>query len=248
MGLFGRGKKQGTQPFLYNGGVPSPVYLDLMSRYLGPAVQHQRTFGKEIEGTERWFVDFKDGTIVFDERRFPVQFIGSESTVTNTWLWGTENVSGMPDSVLTTVNQFYNSFILNNVPDLAQPKLALCEAVSGHIIAMIMAAMATPPYCYYRCPVSTGAAFVLVGGIPEHVFAPIGLEETVEVISDLLEKYALDHRTLSRTMLEKNAVSVETGGAPGEDKLTGTYADGRTLEIWFDADGHILNLAFIPQM
>jgi hypothetical protein len=259
--LFNRRKKtDGSEP--YNNGVPSPAYADLLSRYLGPARQHQLTFGREITDAARWSVDFRAGTIGFDERTFPLQFVGSESQVSGTWLWGVENVNGFPDHILQAVNQFYNQCVLAGVPDLARTKLPLTEAVQGHAISSIMAAMANPPYCYYRCPYEGGAAFVLVGGVPESVFAPVGVDETVEVIMDLLEQYPLDHRTLAKAMLEKNAVSVVEGGEPvagsGSEQfeamqgvatvssLIGTFRDGRTLELRFDQAGRIAHLAYDP--
>jgi len=33
-------------------------------------------------------IDFSKSIIVFGENEFPVQFIGSESSSSNTWLWG----------------------------------------------------------------------------------------------------------------------------------------------------------------
>jgi len=222
---------------------PSPVYRDLLSRYLGPALQHQRAFGREVVQDQEWFVDFGDGTIRFGERKYPVQFIGTESDVSHTWLWGVENVNGYPEDVLTVVNQFFNPFVLQNVPDLAKTHLRLSGAVNGHNIASVMAAMAKPPFCYYRCPYENGAAFVLVGDVPQQVFAPAGVNETADTITFLIREFELDHRTLAQSMLEKNAVSVSQEG----EKFTGAFADGRTLEILFDAQGRIAHLSYIRQ-
>ncbi|MDR1798194.1 MAG: hypothetical protein LBR44_12320 [Clostridiales Family XIII bacterium] len=228
---------------------PSPVYRDLLSRYLGPALQHQRAFGREVVQDQEWFVDFGDGTIRFGERKYPVQFIGTESDVSHTWLWGVENVNGYPEDVLTVVNQFFNPFVLQNVPDLAKTHLRLSGAVNGHFIASIMAAMAKPPFCYYRCPYENGAAFVLVGGVPEQVFAPVGVETAAEIIMNLIQQAELDHWVLAESMLGKNAVSVaeaggQPAGAPGERSLTGTFADGRALVVSFDGKGRIANLSY----
>ena len=58
------------------------------------------------------------------DRIYPIQFIGSESTQSNDWLWGWENINGFDDSLLKLVDEArafgqkvgFNALTVPNLP------------------------------------------------------------------------------------------------------------------------------------
>ncbi len=53
--------------------------------------------------TGNWFQFFQpasEGVILFAGQKYPLQFIGSEATSSNTWLWGWENINGFPEKII----------------------------------------------------------------------------------------------------------------------------------------------------
>ncbi|MDR1825487.1 MAG: hypothetical protein LBR27_09240 [Bifidobacteriaceae bacterium] len=241
MGLFGRGKTNKTAP---PAAPPahSQALIDLASRYLGPALLHQRAFGDLILSEPRWWADFGEGTISFGEQVYTIQFLGSESEVSNTWLWGTENINNYPDQVLQGVRAFHGALRQHGtIPDLVESMLPLDELINGHVIASIAAASSSGDWCYYRCPYDGGAAFVLVGDLPEFVFAPVAPKPVADALTHLIQTYPLNHRLLAQSLLTTNCVAQET--AP-DGALLGTFEDGSIMRVGFDDAGRVAAINF----
>ncbi len=75
-------------------------YFQVFSAALGKVMVNQNRCSELVVKERNWDIDFKEGIISFGTDKYPVQFIGSESSVSNTWLWGWANQSGLNDSVL----------------------------------------------------------------------------------------------------------------------------------------------------
>lgn len=91
--------------FLDKLGVDKSNWSELFSACVGKATLLQkRAFKLLVEGSN-WQVDFDSGKIYFDEHEFDMQFIGSESFSSNTWLWGYENINGFDDRLLELANK-----------------------------------------------------------------------------------------------------------------------------------------------
>ena len=77
------------------------LFGDVFSACLAPSTVIQDACAGFVLNTPRWFVDFETGTLSFGENSYPVQFLGSESTLDDTWMWGWNNINDFPPSVLT---------------------------------------------------------------------------------------------------------------------------------------------------
>lgn len=79
-----------------------------------------------IGGADQWAANLAEGTISFTsaDRTLtgPVQFIGSLSPATGTWLWGWAN-TGLPDHVVVSVSAAAAYGKANGISALVTPKL-----------------------------------------------------------------------------------------------------------------------------
>jgi hypothetical protein len=117
--------------------------------------------------------------------------------------------------------------------------LPLSPLVNGHNIASMAASIDPAGACYYRCPYENRAAYVLVGNLPDAVFAPAPVGSVVSTITDLIRQLPLHHGALAGNLLADNCAEV----TQGEDgSLLGRFADGATLTISFDEKGRIVSL------
>ena len=145
--------------FLDKLGVDKSNWSELFSACVGKATLLQkRAFKLLVEGSN-WQVDFDSGKIYFDGREFDMQFIGSESFSSNTWLWGYENINGFDERLLELANkarEFGEKFGLSA---FGMPQFELDENFNGHTISMILCT-AFDEQNYYRIEYEGGAAYV----------------------------------------------------------------------------------------
>ena len=58
----------------------------VFSACLGQSVVTQDAMAELVVKDRNWFVDFSKGTLTFGNDAYPVQFIGSESSHSDTWI------------------------------------------------------------------------------------------------------------------------------------------------------------------
>ena len=79
--------------------------MQLFSACAGRAMLLQKRLFEQVVEASKWQADFESGKIYFDEYGFDMQFIGSESFSSNTWLWGYENINGFDERLLGLANR-----------------------------------------------------------------------------------------------------------------------------------------------
>jgi len=237
MGLFDKFRKKAQQPGTEQpADTGSPQLIDLLSAYLGPSRQRQLAFGEQVVRERDWNVDFSEGAIYFGDDKYPAQLLGTQSDISDTWLWGFENPSDALKAAAANSRRVYD--LCKVAPELASRKLDVTELVNGHNIASIAAASSPDRTCYYRCPYDGGAAFVTVGNIPESVFAPTDPTQTLSIIMDLISQFPLSHRILVKSLLAANCGQVEDN----PESIIGHYPDGQSLIASFDAQGRLTSI------
>ena len=185
--------------FLDKLGVDKSNWSELFSACAGKATLLQkRAFKLLVEGSN-WQVDFDSGKICFDGREFDMQFIGSESFSSNTWLWGYENINGFDERLLELANkarEFGEKFGLSA---FSTPQFELDENFNGHTISMVLCA-AFDEQNYYRIEYEGGAAYVAFRS--DVVFEePVLANELLSVVNECLSTYELDHKILVKGLL-----------------------------------------------
>jgi hypothetical protein len=219
--------------------IKTPEYFDSLSACIGPARLRQTAFGELIVRDRDWKLDFARGELRFGEDAYPIQFLGTESYADFTWQWAFAGAEAYPEAILAAVGSFYARCMEEGMEELRGHILPLSPLVNGHNIASMAASIDPAGACYYRCPYENGAAYVLVGNLPDAVFAPAPVEKVVSTITDIIRQLPLHHGALAGNLLADNCAEV----TQGEDgSLVGRFADGATLTISFDEMGRIISL------
>lgn len=185
--------------FLDKLGVDKSNWSELFSACVGKATLLQkRAFKLLVEGSN-WQVDFDSGKIYFDEHEFDMQFIGSESFSSNTWLWGYENINGFDERLLELANkarEFGEKFGLSA---FSTPRFELDENFNGHTISMVLC-VAFDEQNYYRIEYEGGAAYVAFRS--DAVFEePVLANELLSVVNECISSYELDHKIFIKGLL-----------------------------------------------
>ena len=185
--------------FLDELGVDKSSWSELFSACLGRAMLLQKRLFKQVVEASKWQADFDSGKIYFDEKGFDMQFIGSESFSSNTWLWGYENINGFDERLLGLANrarEFGEKFGLNA---FKEPQFDLDENFNGHTISMVVCT-AFDEQNYYRIEYDGGAAYVAFRA--ETIFKePVLANEVVSVVNECISAYELDHKLFIKGLL-----------------------------------------------
>jgi hypothetical protein len=186
-------------------------------------------------GEHNWSVDIKAGTVDFGNKRvFPVQLLGTESEIEDTWLWAWANEqSNLPPQLLqacSRIREFGRQHDLAELTDAAFPR----SVANGHMLAMLSAGL-IGNCCYYRGPYDGGALFFLVNGLPQSVLAPIETVRATTVISEVICQFDIDHRLMAEGLLTSQGFTI----AKSNHNMTGTRSNGDRLNIEFDAQERI---------
>ncbi|WP_148790349.1 DUF6882 domain-containing protein [Campylobacter concisus] len=220
--------------FLDKLGVDKSNWSELFSACVGKATLLQkRAFKLLVEGNN-WQVDFDSGKIYFDEREFDMQFIGSESFSSNTWLWGYENINGFDERLLGLANkarEFGEKFGLSA---FSRPQFELDENLNGHTISMILCT-AFDEQNYYRIEYDGGAAYVAFRS--DAVFEePVLANELLSVVNECLSTYDLDHKILVKGLLL--SCDMKFSESPNE-----IVANKNELSFKFDELNRLINIS-----
>ncbi|WP_107696159.1 DUF6882 domain-containing protein [Campylobacter concisus] len=220
--------------FLDKLGVDKSNWSELFSACVGKATLLQkRAFKLLVEGSN-WQVDFDSGKIYFDEREFDMQFIGSESFSSNTWLWGYENINGFDEQLLELANkarEFGKKFGLSA---FSTPRFDLDENFNGHTISMILCT-AFDEQNYYRIEYEGGAAYVAFRS--DVVFEePVLANEILSVVNECLGAYELDHKIFIKGLLL--SCDMKFSESPNE-----IVSDKYELSFKFDELNRLINIS-----
>ena len=220
--------------FLDKLGVDKSNWSELFSACVGKATLLQkRAFKLLVEGSN-WQVDFDSGKIYFDGREFDMQFIGSESFSSNTWLWGYENINGFDERLLELANkarEFGEKFGLSV---FSTPRFDLDENFNGHTISMV-ACTAFDEQNYYRIEYEGGAAYVAFRS--DVVFEePVLANEILSVVNECLSSYELDHKIFIKGLLL--SCDMKFSESPNE-----IVANKNELSFKFDELNRLINIS-----
>ncbi|MCL2147816.1 MAG: hypothetical protein FWH47_00530 [Methanomassiliicoccaceae archaeon] len=205
-------------------------WREVLSASLGKAMSNQLACSEAVVRGRGWNVDFGEGTIYFGDDGFPVQFIGSESSSSGTWLWGWENVNGFPDGILRVAASARAAGEGWGLPPLTTPELALGDAINGHTLSVVAVSVCGEDVCYYRGP-HDGGAVLMAFPAPEEVFAPVDAMRFVSVSMQCIQQFDVDHEVFIRGFLHQNGTPYSQEG----DAIIAGF--DRDLRIEFESAG-----------
>lgn len=206
-------------------------FIELFSQLAGSAMARQMAFA-DFLGERAWSVDLEAGTVTFgDDLTYPIQLLGTESYVNNTWLWAWSNPSQIPPPLLETARQLSEYGKQQGLPELTNSTYSL-EVADGHRLAMLASGLVRKTV-YYRAPYENGALFFLILGLPAEVFAPVHCERACMVVCQVIETFDVDHRRMVEAFLHEQGFALSTTGAG----MHAVRDDGSSIDLSFD-DAH----------
>jgi hypothetical protein len=117
-----------------------------------------------LVGEQDWLLDPELATLTFGaDIVFPVQFLGTESELTHTWLWADANTKAkLPAASLQLCRRARDKGCKLGLEEFQSDHFAFVEEVgkpTAHTLIMVTTCLAGAS-CYYRCPQENGAVFV----------------------------------------------------------------------------------------
>jgi hypothetical protein len=215
-------------------------FKDLFLQHIGRSWDKQKALGDLIKGSGRWDYDQRTATLKFSNSyTFKIQMVGTESTISNTWLWTWAN-TGSP----TPLAMMHASLVArdfgekNDVAELVTPKLLLSNEVNGGTLLMVVCGIYGGD-SFYRGPYDNGAMFMLIKDpkYPQLEHHPI--HRVVEIFPQLLGYVPIkEQRTALYYYLQSYDLSPQADG----EALVAHHSDGLSLRATFDHRERLINL------
>jgi len=184
----------------------------------------------------KWQADFESGKICFDKQEFDMQFIGSESFSSNTWLWGYENVNGFDERLLSLANRAREFGEKFGLEAFKTAQFELDENVNGHTISMVACVALGEELSYYKIDYDGGAAYVAFRA--EAIFKePVLASEVVSVVNECISAYELDHKLFIKGLL----LGCEIKFSENKDDIVAKFKD--ELSFKFDDLNRLVNIS-----
>lgn len=148
------------------------------------------------------------GRNTFGNQKYPLQFIGSEATSSNTWLWGWENINGFSEKIIQVATHAKVVGERWNLEPLTTAEFTLDDTFNGHNLSIVTCGL-VDKYCYYRGPHSGGAIFAAFSGVPDSVFASIDVQKFVSITTQCIQQFHIDHKIFVEGFLSWNNTQYE---------------------------------------
>lgn len=211
----------GAPAGFFTEGVDMSDWDQVFSACLGKMYTAQNRLAELVKDEANWYVDFEKGTLTLGKQEFRVQFLGSESYVSNSWLWGWENVNNFPGNLLGQVQIARTYGQTWGLEPLIHPQCELNDTFCGHNFSMVVCGALAEDRCYYRCPTGggQGAAFVALCDMPKELFAPVDSLTFINSVSQCIQHFYLDHKIFVESFLRWNQTPFDWSG----DTLTARF-------------------------
>jgi hypothetical protein len=207
-------KGPGAPVSFFPDGVNMSDWDQVFSACLGKMYTVQHAFLDLVRGEEGWYIDFEKGALTLGKQEFQVQFLGSESYASNSWLWGWENINNFPNSVLGQAQIARTYGQTWGLEPLMYPQCELNGTFNGHNFSMVVCGALAEDRCYYRCPTAggQGAAFVALCDMPKELFAPVDGITFINSVSQCIQQFYLDHKIFVEAFLRWNKTPFDWSG------------------------------------
>ncbi len=213
MGLFS--KKQSSdmseRKSVFDGSykINKSSWFEVFSACLGKMTVIQNACAEKVVKNQNWNVDFSKGIISFGNDEYPVQFIGSESASSNTWLWGWENINGFDEKLIRVANETKNKGEEWQLEPLLAEKFDLTDTYNGHNLSIVACGISGENLCYYRGPHSGGAIFAAFSDVPKEVFASVNVQKFSSITMQCIHQFRVDHKIFTESFLLWNGTKYE---------------------------------------
>ena len=214
------------------------TWNEIFSANLGKIMAIQTACAKYVVKNRDWNVNFNRGIISFGNDEYPLQFLGSEATSSNTWLWAWENINEFDDKIISLAREIKAKGEKLNLEALTTAEIEITDELNGHILSIVACSLADKKYCYYRGPHSGGAIFVAFDGVDEKVFTPVDAKELADIVVRCIQQFSLNHKIFVESFLEWNKTKYKWK----ENTLIADFGNSQKLEIDFEEKSELARI------
>lgn len=208
MALFNKKNNNKQENFIDRLNIDTEDWFQVFSACLGKMIAIQNACSEIVVKGQNWNVDFSKGVIIFGNKEYPLQFIGSESTSSNTWMWGWENINGFSESIIKLARNTKEIGEQWNLEPLTTESFELDDTFNGHTLSIVTCGL-SEKYCYYRGPHAKGAILVAFSGVPDNVFMPVDIHKFISITTQCIEQWYIDHKIFVEGFLLWNNTKYE---------------------------------------
>ncbi|WP_147370265.1 hypothetical protein KST83_06620 [Fusobacterium nucleatum] len=188
------------------------TWNEIFSANLGKIMAIQIACAEHVVKNRDWNVDFDRGIISFGKDEYPLQFLGSEATSSNTWLWAWENINEFNDKIISLAREIKAKGEKLNLEALTTAEIDISDELNGHTLSIVACGLADKNYCYYRGPHSGGAILVAIDGVDEKIFSSVSAKDFVDITIKCIQQFSLNHKIFVESFLEWNKTKYELQG------------------------------------
>ena len=188
------------------------TWNEIFSANLGKIMAIQIACAEYVVKNRDWNVDFDRGIISFGNDEYPLQFLGSEATSSNTWLWAWENINEFDDKIISLAREIKAKGEKLNLEALTTAEIDINDELNGHTLSIVACGLADKNYCYYRGPHSGGAILVAIDGVDEKVFSSVSAKDFVDITIKCIQQFSLNHKIFVESFLEWNKTKYKMQG------------------------------------
>ena len=213
-------------------------WYEIFSANLGKIMAIQIACAEYVVKNRDWNVDFDRGIISFGNDEYPLQFLGSEATSSNTWLWAWENINKFDDKIISLAREIKAKGEKLNLEALTTAEIDISDELNGHTLSIVACGLADKNYCYYYGPHSGGAILVAFDGVDERVFAPINAKDFADIVVRCIQQFPLNHKLFVESFLEWNKTKYKWK----ENTLIADFENSQKLEIDFEEKSELARI------
>ena len=188
------------------------TWNEIFSANLGKMMAIQIACAEHVVKNRDWNVDFDRGIISFGNDEYPLQFLGSEATSSNTWLWAWENINEFDDKIISLAREIKAKGEKLNLEALTTAEIDINDELNGHTLSIVACGLADKNYCYYRGPHSGGAILIAIDGVDEKVFSSVSAKDFVDITIKCIQQFSLNHKIFVESFLEWNKTKYKLQG------------------------------------
>ncbi|WP_147367102.1 DUF6882 domain-containing protein [Fusobacterium canifelinum] len=202
------------------------TWNEIFSANLGKIMAIQIACAEHVVKNRDWNVDFDRGIISFGNDEYHLQFLGSEATSSNTWLWAWENINEFDDKIISLAREIKAKGEKLNLEALTTAEIDISDELNGHTLSIVACGLTDKNYCYYRAPHSGGAILVAIDGVDEKVFSSVSAKDFVDITIKCIQQFSLNHKIFVESFLKWNKTKYKL---QGDTIIADFEKDGRLM-------------------
>ena len=214
------------------------TWNEIFSANLGKIMAIQIACAEYVVKNRDWNIDFDRGIISFGNDEYPLQFLGSEATSSNTWLWAWENINEFDDKIISLAREIKAKGEKLNLEALTTAEIDISDELNGHTLSIVACGLADKNYCYYYGPHSGGAILVAFDGVDEKVFTPVDAKDFADIVVRCIQQFPLNHKLFVESFLEWNKTKYKWK----ENTFIADFENSEKLEIDFEEKSELARI------